>query len=168
MRSGSIYAASASKETLYRDALSLYYSNRARGLLRETLAAAPTPLDGLAAYVCQLGQMTVGEMPSQACMLMRTMFETSESDEVLRDVAEEMLRRTGTAFVLPMSLGRPRTRARLLKTKIRTCWPRVFSPKSLGSAPMHKEATPRPASPVSPMRSPPISRRWRLSPRYKN
>ena len=31
-------------------------------------------------------------------MSMKTMFETSESDEVLRDVAKEMLHRTETAF----------------------------------------------------------------------
>ncbi len=97
MRPGSIYAAFGSKEELFQSALGLY-AETARTLLEQTLSGAPSPLEGLAAYVRNLGRQTEGPDPSRACMLMKTILETPEEDHVLRLAAEKMMRETEATF----------------------------------------------------------------------
>ncbi|MEL7117049.1 MAG: helix-turn-helix domain-containing protein [Pseudomonadota bacterium] len=97
MRPGSIYAAFESKEQLFQSALELY-SARARAALEDTLAAAPTPLVGLASHVRNLGRAMEGAVPSRACMLMKTVLETPDNDTDLRAAAEDMLRHTEQIF----------------------------------------------------------------------
>lgn len=97
MRPGSIYAAFGSKEELFRSALTLY-AETGHARLEEILSSAPSPLEGLAAHVRALARPTERQDPSQACMLMKTVLEMSSKDSELRATAEEMLRRTETAF----------------------------------------------------------------------
>ena len=54
MRPGSIYAAFGSKENLYQDTLALY-AETIRQDFEQTMAAAPSALSGVAAYVRGLG-----------------------------------------------------------------------------------------------------------------
>ncbi|MCZ0813502.1 MAG: TetR/AcrR family transcriptional regulator [Pseudomonadota bacterium] len=97
MRPGSIYAAFGSKEDLFRSALALYAEN-ARNAFDETLASAPSPLEGLAAHVRGLGRMMDSKAPSRACMLMKTVLEATEADSASRIAAENFLRQTEAAF----------------------------------------------------------------------
>ena len=97
MRPGSIYAAFGSKEDLFRRSLELY-SSTTRSTLEQTLAAAPTPIAGLARHVRNLGRAMEGDVPSRACMLMKTVLETPDDDRTLRSAAEDMLRQTEHLF----------------------------------------------------------------------
>lgn len=104
MRPGSIYAAFGSKEALFQSALELY-AETTRGRLEETLRQAETPLDGLAAHVRNLGTQMQGDVPSRACMLMKTVLETPEDDPVLRKAAEGLMRETEGAFAAAFELA---------------------------------------------------------------
>lgn len=97
MRPGSIYAAFGSKEKLFHSALTLY-AERSRKALSETLSDAASPLDGLSDHVRKLGRALAAPTQTKACMLMKTMLETSDNEPVLRDAAEDMMRQTEAAF----------------------------------------------------------------------
>ncbi len=97
MRPGSIYAAFGSKEALFHCALALY-AETGQNALEETLSTAPSPLEGLAAHVRGVGQLIQEQLPSRACMLVKTVLEMPEDDGVLRTAAEDMLRKIEAAF----------------------------------------------------------------------
>jgi AcrR family transcriptional regulator len=97
MRPGSIYAAFGSKEALFRAALDRYAS-AGRMALEDTLAKAESPVAGLAAYVRALGGIAGRDMPSRACMLVKTLLETPEDEPALRNAVEEMLKQSEMAF----------------------------------------------------------------------
>lgn len=91
MRPGSIYAAFGSKEALFAETLRRYAAESERQL-QATLAAAPSPLAGLAAHVRQLGSPARKAAPSRACMLVKTLLETPDDDPALRGLTEDMMR----------------------------------------------------------------------------
>lgn len=91
MRPGSIYAAFGSKEALFAETLRRYAAESERQL-QATLAAAPSPLAGLAAHVRQLGSPARKTAPSRACMLVKTLLETPDDDPALRGLTEDMMR----------------------------------------------------------------------------
>ncbi|MFU8865615.1 MAG: TetR/AcrR family transcriptional regulator [Rhodobacterales bacterium] len=97
MRPGSIYAAFGSKEALFRIALQKYFTI-GQDLLAETLRDAPSPIAGLAAYVRILSDKMNGTAPSRACMLVKTLLETSDDDRDLRDFVEAKMRQIETTF----------------------------------------------------------------------
>ncbi|MEH6405565.1 MAG: helix-turn-helix domain-containing protein, partial [Sneathiella sp.] len=90
MRPGSIYAAFVSKEKLFDEALRLY-AVTSRGILKDTLARAATPLAGLADHIRNLGRVKPGTASSRACMLVKTLLETPDEDPVLRRTAERLI-----------------------------------------------------------------------------
>ncbi|SFJ36462.1 TetR/AcrR family transcriptional regulator [Celeribacter neptunius] len=92
MRPGSIYAAFGSKEGLFAEALRLY-SGQSQGGLSEVLAGGGSRLGALANYVRQLGGQNRGEVPSRACMLVKTILEMPDDDPSLRGLAEELIDR---------------------------------------------------------------------------
>ena len=97
MRPGSIYAAFQSKEKLYAEALRLY-AEGSRAEFARTLAKAGSPLAGLAAHVRSLGTICDRDVPSRACMIVKTVLETPEGDPVLRGAAEALLKETEAGF----------------------------------------------------------------------
>ncbi len=97
MRPGSIYAAFASKENIFDEALRLY-ADTAGELLAASLAAAPNRLVGLANYVRGMGCADPADTPARACMLMKTVLETPDNDPVLRQSAEKLLRGMEAGF----------------------------------------------------------------------
>ncbi len=96
MRPGSIYAAFGSKEGLFAETLRLY-ADRSEQQFHQTMAAAETPLAGLAAHVRALGRQPSMPAPSRACMLVKTLLETPD-DPDLRELAEAQMRRIETSF----------------------------------------------------------------------
>lgn len=86
MRPGSIYAAFGSKEGLFAETMRAY-TRRSRAAFEAIMAAAPSPLAGLAAHVRRLG-CAEPDAPSRACMLVKTVLETPDDDPVLRRQAE--------------------------------------------------------------------------------
>lgn len=98
MRPGSIYAAFGSKEKLFEAALGRY-SESTRQALEQTLAEAPTPIDGLSTHVRRLAEiLRRSDMPARACMLSKTVLEATQEDTAIREAAEGMLRDTETVF----------------------------------------------------------------------
>jgi AcrR family transcriptional regulator len=98
MRPGSIYAAFGSKENLYQDTLALYAETIRRDF-EQTMAAAPSALSGVAAYVRGLGAAAGGNPPLHSCMLVKTMLETPDDDIDLRGQAETLIDKMEAAFV---------------------------------------------------------------------
>lgn len=96
LRPGSIYAAFGSKEGLFAETLRAY-GRQSRVQLRETLAAAPSPLAGLAEHVRGLGCAPSEPAPSRACMLVKTLLETPDDTE-LRALTETQMRRIEDGF----------------------------------------------------------------------
>lgn len=95
LRPGSIYAAFGSKEGLFAEALRIY-GQQSRDQLRETLAAAPSPLAGLADHVRGLGCRAAVPVLSRACMLVKTLLEIPDDDPGLKGVTEEIMRQIET------------------------------------------------------------------------
>ncbi|MEL6980048.1 MAG: helix-turn-helix domain-containing protein [Pseudomonadota bacterium] len=96
MRPGSIYAAFGSKEGLFAETLDAYAA-RSTAAFAETMAAAPSPLAGLAAHARALGCLD-DSAPSRACMLVKTVLETPDDDPALRRQAEAAIAAIEAAF----------------------------------------------------------------------
>lgn len=97
MRPGSIYAAFSSKEGLFAAALD-DYARRSLADAEEAMAAAPSPLAGLAAHVRALGACPLSVAPSRACMLVKTILEMPDDGSPLRIRAEAALSRMEALF----------------------------------------------------------------------
>ncbi|WP_136248413.1 TetR/AcrR family transcriptional regulator [Halomonas borealis] len=90
MRPGSIYAAFGSKDQLFQEALSRY-AQRALAELDRILWAHDSALDGLAAYLRQLGGLRERELPSRACMLVKSLLELGDREAAAREKADTLL-----------------------------------------------------------------------------
>lgn len=90
MSPGSIYAAFGNKESLYSQALDLYAGTIGRGFL-EKLKEKGTPLEGLADYVHELGNLRDINPPSRACMLVKGLLETGDETPALQRKIETRL-----------------------------------------------------------------------------
>ncbi len=90
LKPGSIYAAFGSKEGLFSEAL-LTYAETSRMQSDEIMDKASSPLAGLAAYARSLGGVCDTDVPSRACMLMKTVLEFPEGSGEIRSAAERLL-----------------------------------------------------------------------------
>ena len=97
MHPGSIYSAFGSKEKLFEEALERYAATSLEGL-KQRLADASGPLQGLVEYVQSLRHLCREEPPARACMLVKTVLETPDDDPVLRRTAEALLAKMEASF----------------------------------------------------------------------
>lgn len=98
MRPGSIYATFGSKDGLFQESLERYASLGLANLER-TLYAHESPLAGLAAYLRGLGGLCDQDLPSRACMLVKSLLELGEREQVARRKAEGLLASMEKRFV---------------------------------------------------------------------
>ncbi len=97
MRPGSIYAAFGSKDALFCQTLERY-AEKSVQQLSKTLENAETPIAGLAAHVRNLGSGISGEKASNACMLVKTMLETTHTNPELKDHTETLIQKVESGF----------------------------------------------------------------------
>jgi len=90
MRPGSIYATFGSKDGLFQESLERY-ARLALAELERTLNACDSPLAGLSAYLRQLGGLRDQDLPSRACMLVKSLLELGQREQVARRKAEDLL-----------------------------------------------------------------------------
>lgn len=98
MRPGSIYATFGSKDGLFQEALERY-ARLGLAELDRTFQAYESPLAGLAAYLRALGGICDKELPSRACMLVKSLLELGERERIARDKAEALLAGMEARFV---------------------------------------------------------------------
>lgn len=98
MRPGSIYATFGSKDGLFQESLERY-ARLGLANLERTLSAHDSPLAGLAAYLRDLGGLCDQELPSRACMLVKSLLELGQREEVAWRKAEELLAGMEAVFV---------------------------------------------------------------------
>lgn len=108
MKPGSIYAAFSSKENLYLLALERYF-NRSRANFRAQMAAAASPLSGLAAHMRSYASLAPGDTARQACMLTKTLVDTRNTDPAIaaqtRAYLAEMRAEFATTFERAKTAG---------------------------------------------------------------
>lgn len=98
MRPGSIYATFGSKDGLFQEALERY-ARLGLAEVDRTFQAHESPLAGLAAYLRGLGGICDRELPSRACMLVKSLLELGEREHAARNKAEELLAGMEARFV---------------------------------------------------------------------
>ncbi|PCM45996.1 TetR/AcrR family transcriptional regulator [Marinobacter sp. ANT_B65] len=144
MRPGSIYATFGSKDGLFQESLERYASLGLENLER-ILHAHESPLAGLAAYLRGLGGLCDQDLPSRACMLVKSLLELGEREHAARSKAEDLLAGMEARFVErfadaqkmgeldsgldPVRLGR-RLQAEVMGL-------RAFAQRDVGSAAVH-------------------------------
>lgn len=90
MRPGSIYAAFGSKEGLFQEALERY-AQQSLQELKHHLASFDSPLSGLTAFIRGLGGLRDQDLPSCACMLVKSLLELSYQEQGSRQKADNLL-----------------------------------------------------------------------------
>jgi TetR/AcrR family transcriptional repressor of nem operon len=90
MRPGSIYATFGSKDGLFQESLERY-ARLGLAEFERTLRAYPSPLAGLAAYLRGLGGLRDRELPSRACMLVKSLLELGEREQAAWRKTEGLL-----------------------------------------------------------------------------
>lgn len=92
MRPGSIYATFGSKDSLFGEALTAY-AQQGGIELRTHLAGHESVLDGLQDYLRQIAvQSSPGrEVPSRACMIVKTLLEASNTNAALAEQVNAIL-----------------------------------------------------------------------------
>ncbi|MFT6430181.1 MAG: AcrR family transcriptional regulator [Halopseudomonas sp.] len=92
MRPGSIYAAFGSKDGLFLEALARY-SRESGDFLTNYLAKSPQVIDGLQAYLREIASACVsgGPVPSRACMIVKTLLETSSTHLLINQEVNRVL-----------------------------------------------------------------------------
>lgn len=98
MRPGSIYATFDSKDGLFQEALE-YYARLAITELERTLRTHSSPLLGLAAYLRLLGGLRDQELPSRACMLVKSLLELGEREHSALHKVEQLLAGMEARFI---------------------------------------------------------------------
>ncbi|MBW7471871.1 TetR family transcriptional regulator [Marinobacter sp. M216] len=92
MRPGSIYASFGNKDNLFSEALAMYADQGAQEL-SGYLQEAPSIVDGLQAYlrgIANGGRKAVAQ-PSRACMIVKTLLESSNTHPALARQAQRIL-----------------------------------------------------------------------------
>lgn len=92
MRPGSIYATFGSKEDLFREALERY-AVRTMAELERVIAAEPSPIGGLVAYIRTLGRLRERGETCAACMLVKSLVEFGPREAAARSRVENLLAR---------------------------------------------------------------------------
>lgn len=90
MRPGSIYATFGSKDGLFQESLERY-ARLGLANLERTLHAHDSPLAGLAAYLRDLGGLCDQELPSRVCMLVKSLLELGQREQIAWRKAEGLL-----------------------------------------------------------------------------
>lgn len=97
MRPGSIYAAFGSKADLFNQTL-LHYAQTSTNALNEQLAQHDRPWSGLKQYLRGLIVPCSAGVPSELCMVMRTLAELDESHQETLDIAKDLLTQVENRF----------------------------------------------------------------------
>lgn len=110
MRPGSIYAAFGSKENLFQAALTTYYEQLVNGMAR-VLQAHDRVLDGLTAYLRQLaaeatGEAGAGDAPVAACMMVKTLLETTADTPALNETVNDLFDRIESDLTATLECAR--------------------------------------------------------------
>lgn len=90
MRPGSIYAAFGNKDGLFQEALD-HYAQASLTELERILAKHQSPIFGLAEYMRQLGGIRDKDIPSRACMLVKSLLELGTREQLALDKVEKLL-----------------------------------------------------------------------------
>ena len=90
MRPGSIYAAFGNKDGLFQEALD-HYAHASLTELERILGNYESPLLGLAAYMRQLGGICDQDIPSRACMLVKSLLELGAREQSALEKVEKLL-----------------------------------------------------------------------------
>ncbi|WP_298738265.1 TetR/AcrR family transcriptional regulator [uncultured Psychrobacter sp.] len=90
MRPGSIYAAFGNKDGLFQEALD-HYAKASLTELERILAHHQSPLSGLAAFIRQLGGIRDKDLPSRACMLVKSLLELGAREQEALQKVEKLL-----------------------------------------------------------------------------
>ncbi len=90
MRPGSIYAAFGNKDGLFQEALD-HYAHASLTELERILGNHESPLLGLAAYMRQLGGICDQDIPSRACMLVKSLLELGAREQSALEKVEMLL-----------------------------------------------------------------------------
>ncbi len=90
MRPGSIYAAFGNKDGLFQEALD-HYAQASLTELERTLSNYQSPLSGLAAFMRQLGGIRDRDLPSRACMLVKSLLELGAREQSALQKVEKLL-----------------------------------------------------------------------------
>lgn len=108
MRPGSIYAAFGNKDGLFQEALD-QYAKASLTELERILAHHQSPLSGLAAFIRQLGGIRDKDLPSRACMLVKSLLELGAREQAALQKVEKLLAgmesRFAECFVEAQRLG---------------------------------------------------------------
>lgn len=107
MKPGSIYAAFDSKENLYLLALRRYF-DRSRAAFRAGLARAESPLAALAAHLRAYADLPPEDAARQACMLTRTLVDTSATDPAIAQATQAYLDEMAAEFTRAFAAARDR------------------------------------------------------------
>ncbi|MEX0383467.1 TetR/AcrR family transcriptional regulator [Spiribacter sp. 1M153] len=98
MRPGSIYATFGSKHALFSEALDRYAA-RTMAELEATIAAEPSPIAGLAAYIRMLGRLRERGDTTTVCMLVKSLIEFGDCEAVVRSKVDDLLARMEARFI---------------------------------------------------------------------
>jgi len=98
MRPGSIYATFGSKDALFQESLERY-AHLSLVKIERTLQAYDSPLVGLAAFMRGLGGLHDQNLPSRACMLVKSLLELGEREKNAWHKAEALLAAMETYFI---------------------------------------------------------------------
>ncbi|QXT38159.1 TetR/AcrR family transcriptional regulator [Gymnodinialimonas ceratoperidinii] len=97
MKPGSIYAAFDSKEALYLLAMERYFE-MSRAAFEAQVEKADTPLAGLAAQFRSYAALAGDGASRKACMLMKTIIDTSATDPQIAEASQRHLDEMCAAF----------------------------------------------------------------------
>ncbi len=93
LRPGSFYAAFGSKEQLFREALHCY-SKKSNELLQQSLSNAPSILEGIEAFIRAIVLGQRDKVPSDMCMLVKTIAELTDEQAELVAESKALLKKT--------------------------------------------------------------------------
>ena len=105
MKPGSIYAAFDNKENLYLLALERYFKTSSEAF-RAQAASADSPLSALANHFHAYAQLTPGDKNRRACMLTKTLVDTSTTEPAIANVTREYLAAMQHEFARAFSRAR--------------------------------------------------------------
>tara|TARA_R110002072_G_scaffold11431_35_gene51753 strand:+ start:6095 stop:6697 length:603 start_codon:yes stop_codon:yes gene_type:complete len=107
MKPGSIYAAFSSKESLFLSALERYFRQN-REELRSLAEQAETPLKGLADHLRGIGRKHDADPQCRACMLIKTLLDTTASEDMIADTARRYLDQIKAEIAAAFDLAKSR------------------------------------------------------------
>lgn len=97
MKPGSIYAAFSSKEALYLAALERFFQ-ASRAAFARDMQDAKSPLGAMSNYLLQLARSRSEEPRGQACMLIKTVIDTTATDAAIADRANGYIKEIQSDF----------------------------------------------------------------------